>query len=54
MSDDKKCGCVKMEAREVITNYYTGERWYLVSIDGHETYVNEKRYIELKKVKSRD
>lgn len=32
---------------EIITNYYTGEKWYLVSINGNQTYVNEAKYKQL-------
>ena len=38
---------IEVTAKEVVTNYYTGERWFLVSINGSETYVNEARYLEL-------
>ena len=38
---------VEVTAEEVVTNYYTGERWFLVNINGSETYVNEARYLEL-------
>ena len=38
---------VEVTAEEVVTNYYTGERWFLVNINGSETYVNETRYLEL-------
>ena len=33
-------------SKEVVTNYYTGEKWYLVSINGSETYINESEYNE--------
>ena len=38
---------IEVTAKEVVTNYYTGEKWFLVNIDGSETYVNETRYEEL-------
>ena len=38
---------IEVIAKEVVTNYYTGEKWFLVNIDGSETYVNETRYEEL-------
>lgn len=34
----------KSKTNRVIVNYYTGEKWYLVSINGNETYVSEKEY----------
>ena len=36
-----------MTAKEVVTNYYTGDKWYLVNINGFETYVCETKYEEL-------
>jgi len=39
---------LKTSDRAVVKNYYTGEKWYLVSIDGNETYVCEKEYKKLK------
>lgn len=38
---------IDVSAKEVVTNYYTGEKWYLVSINGSETYVSEKKYQEM-------
>lgn len=35
-------------AEDVITNYYTGEKLYLVNLDGNYTYVNAARYKLLK------
>jgi len=34
-------------SRDVVTNYYTGEKWFLVTIDGGETYISEAKYLEL-------
>jgi len=28
----------------MVVNYYTGERWYLVTRDGKEMYVSEDEY----------
>ena len=28
----------------MVVNYYTGEKWYLVEIDGVEKYVSETEY----------
>lgn len=36
-----------VKAEDVITNYYTGEKWFLVNINGNHTYVNEARYLQL-------
>jgi len=38
---------LEVSAKEVVTNYYTGEKWFLVSINGSETYVNESHYLEM-------
>jgi hypothetical protein len=37
-----------VNAKEVITNYYTGEKWFLVCINGNHTYVNEDRYNQIR------
>lgn len=34
-------------SRQVITNYYTGEKWFLVGVDGEERYMSESKYKEL-------
>jgi len=31
----------------VVTNYYTGDKYFLVKINGAETYASEKRVKEL-------
>ena len=36
-----------LSKKDVVKNYYTGEKWFLVSIDGGETYISEAKYIEL-------
>ena len=36
-----------IKEEDVITNYYTGEKWFLVSINASQTYVNETRYLQL-------
>lgn len=38
-----------MQLKEVVRNYYTGERWFLIEIEGKETYVPEYEYKRLKK-----
>jgi len=39
------------EIRNIITNYYTGEKWFLVDRkgDGNFTYITESDYKKLKK-----
>ena len=37
---------------EVVTNYYTGEKWFLVNINGSETYISETRYHKMEKDKT--
>ena len=34
-------------SRDVVTNYYTGEKWFLVSVEGGEKYISEEKYLEL-------
>ena len=46
----EKVSCDKIDtgdAIEVVTNYYTQERWYLINVNGGERYVTEKKYREL-------
>ncbi|MCO4782720.1 MAG: hypothetical protein KC646_10390 [Candidatus Cloacimonetes bacterium] len=39
------------KTRLVITNYYTGERWYLVDLGKDEKYISEAKYLELQSEK---
>ncbi len=42
-----------VKAEDVITNYYTGEKWFLIKRGGNYTYVNEARYLEIQNQDSR-
>ena len=33
---------------ETVINYYTGAKWFLVKINGSETYISETRFNHLK------
>lgn len=34
-------------SRDVVTNYYTGEKWFLVQTEAGEKYISEAKYLEL-------
>ena len=38
---------MNLVSRDVVTNYYTGEKWFLVSVEGGEKYISETKYLEL-------
>lgn len=34
-------------SRDVVTNYYTGKKWFLVKVEGGEKYISEEEYLAL-------
>lgn len=36
-----------IKIKDVVRNYYTGERWFLVDVGQGKTYISESSYYEL-------
>jgi len=39
----------KTKAQKVVVDYYTGERFYLVSVKGNQMYVDEEQYLQIQR-----
>ena len=36
-----------IEVKDIVRNYYTGERWFLVNLGKGEKYISESKYKKL-------